>query len=693
VWYNKKDWEGFIDWLSVTGINNILALTGQEEIQYQVFRELGVQDEDIRSWFNGPAFLTWSRGQNEYGNNICGPLPKHSWMKAQYDLQRSFILPRLRSLGIVGQLPGFQGNVPIQLRDIFKDANITQQGATGWMDSLDPLYGYIADLYMKKLIAAFGTDHWYQLDGYFNGATAPWLTNHYHEDEGEQSFVVPSGLVGSSQIGPRHHDDAWFRRGSAVYQGLQRTDPDAIWSFQGFSFISWDDDSIDQAMALKGFIDAAPPGHFVIIDMSYTGMGEWQKFHNASFFGSPFIWTALHDFGGTDGIKGDMRRLNRIPFDLTTKTSIVGLGGTPEGIDQNPAYYNFLFESNFRTAPVSDLSAHMSRRKVKQYGLLSNDTSNMYSTISTYVTQSWTLLMQSLYSTEMSVQDNTGIAHLTPRSSLFENDRYSPQPMLCQVFHAWKSLLMAVRAAASIGSDIFVNNNEPFRYDIVNLGREVLAQLSSPAAANFSDATKRQPRMDRDELLKSGFFYIQLLNDTNTLVSTDQAFLLGPWIHSAKQWGANDNYSDDSADVIYGKDCYSSMLQSNDCQHFYEWNARNQITTWNPTPKDSATIPGGPIDYAAKHWAGLIQDYYGVRASILLRQALKDHAAEQSLNQTRVERLFAQHAYKWTTATNAYSTVETGDALNVSFHMFYKYKDWFSSCDEQFVKLTTASTK
>ena len=80
VWYSWADWERFIDWMSLSGINLMLALTGQEEIQYQVFRKLGLSDGDIRSWFNGPAFLTWSRGQNEYGNSICGPLPL-SWMK------------------------------------------------------------------------------------------------------------------------------------------------------------------------------------------------------------------------------------------------------------------------------------------------------------------------------------------------------------------------------------------------------------------------------------------------------------------------------------------------------------------------------------------------------------------------------------------------------------------------------------
>jgi hypothetical protein len=68
---------------------------------------------------------------------------------------------------------------------------------TAWMNSVDPLYAKIADAWMQTIIADFGTDHWYQLDGcarapsgrraarlsdgprlpgrYFNGGTAPWL--------------------------------------------------------------------------------------------------------------------------------------------------------------------------------------------------------------------------------------------------------------------------------------------------------------------------------------------------------------------------------------------------------------------------------------------------------------------------------------------------------------------------------------
>ena len=36
------------------------------------------------------------------------------------------------------------------------------------------LYARIADAWMEQLIADFGTDHWYQLDGYFDGGTGPW---------------------------------------------------------------------------------------------------------------------------------------------------------------------------------------------------------------------------------------------------------------------------------------------------------------------------------------------------------------------------------------------------------------------------------------------------------------------------------------------------------------------------------------
>ena len=81
VWHDWAKWEQFIDWMALAGHNSIVAPTGQEEVQYKVLTEhFGVADMDVRNWTNGPAWLTWSRGQNSHGNGVGGPLPR-SFMK------------------------------------------------------------------------------------------------------------------------------------------------------------------------------------------------------------------------------------------------------------------------------------------------------------------------------------------------------------------------------------------------------------------------------------------------------------------------------------------------------------------------------------------------------------------------------------------------------------------------------------
>lgn len=129
---------------------------------------------------------------------------------------------------------------------------------------------------------------------------------------GETSYVITNAL----ECHPIVADSAWLERGAAAYMGLNRTDPDAIWSFQGWAIIDWDNtqqggmpclscaihswfliDLVFTGSSFRGFVDSVPPGKFVVIDMSVDGSGEWQKWNNASFFGAPYIWTTLHDFG------------------------------------------------------------------------------------------------------------------------------------------------------------------------------------------------------------------------------------------------------------------------------------------------------------------------------------------------------------------------------------------------------------
>ena len=68
-------------------------------------------------------------------------------------------------------------------------------------------------------------------------------------------------------------------------------------------------------------------------------------------------------------------------------------------------------------------------------------------------------------------QDGTGVSHLGSNEAwAWSADRYTPSATLCTVYNAWVEMIAA--------SDAVPNTNEPFRYDLVNTGREILAQVT-----------------------------------------------------------------------------------------------------------------------------------------------------------------------------------------------------------------------
>ena len=101
------------------------------------------------------------------------------------------------------------------------------------------------------------------------------------------------------------------------------------------------------------------------------------------------------------------------------------------------------------------------------------------------------------------------------------------------------------------------------------------------------------------EIAEAAAGYVELLTDLDELVNTDTAFQVGGWIEQAKKLAV----------AQPGTDCTPALhftrSEIADCAHFYEWNARVQITSWDPTPKGAAAPGRETIDYASKHWAGI----------------------------------------------------------------------------------------
>jgi alpha-N-acetylglucosaminidase len=143
---------------------------------------------------------------------------------------------------------------------------------------------------------------------------------------------------------------------------------------------------------------------------------------------------------------------------------------------------------------------------------------------------------------------------------------------------------------------------------------------------------------------------------------------VGPWLASARKLASPD-----------AGDCFI-FEQPSSCPDFYEWNARVQITTWQPTPSNATVVPDGPIDYANKQWSGLVGDYYLERVRLIQKQALSDASAGQPLNHTAVDQIRASLAYNWTTSTKSYPVTPVGDAVQVSLQLFEKYAPYFASC-------------
>jgi hypothetical protein len=205
----------------------------------------------------------------------------------------------------------------------------------------------------------------------------------------------------------------------------------------------------------------------------------------------------------------------------------------------------------------------------------------------------------------------------------FSGNDHTPNVGMCMEWNAWNSLLAAAPVVAEANAPVpatqkFGRYPKTFTYDLVDIGREVLAQLTIPISQDFMRAVDPEGPVDPTTVNRTGNLYEELLLDLDDLLATDTAFMLGPWLDAARKLGGN------------ATDCTDTIVGDLKCQDFMEWNARSQLTTWKPTPKNGPL--GAPDDYAKKHWSGLIKTYYVPRVQLYrLRSATRSHSSSTKL--------------------------------------------------------------
>ncbi|WP_346984718.1 alpha-N-acetylglucosaminidase TIM-barrel domain-containing protein [Chryseobacterium sp. POE27] len=259
-WWKWKDWERFIDWMALNGVNLPLAITGQEKIWLNVWKKFGFSEEEIRSYFTGPAYLPWHRMANI--DHWEGPLPV-SWIDGQAELQQK-ILKRERELNMKPVLPAFAGHIPKILKDKFPNAKITSLGEWGdfdrkyesyFLDSFDPLFEKIQEEFLKEQTKLFGTDHIYGTDP-FNEVTPPsW---------------EPQDLANVS----KH-----------IYTSMAKVDEKAQWLQMGWIFYFQKDKWTTER--IKAFLQAVPQDKMILLDYYCDHTEIWKTTDS-------FFWSALY---------------------------------------------------------------------------------------------------------------------------------------------------------------------------------------------------------------------------------------------------------------------------------------------------------------------------------------------------------------------------------------------------------------
>ncbi|GBP60008.1 Alpha-N-acetylglucosaminidase [Eumeta japonica] len=536
--------------MALNGVNLALVPAAAEAAWAAIYRRLGLSDDDLERQFTGPAFLAWLRMGNVRGWG--GPLPD-SWHRRQRNLQLAVTDYMLR-LGMVPVLPAFAGHVPSALPGLYPNATFYRVNSWNkfgqnyccalYLDPRDPLFKKLGRLFLEELTRNSGLGHVYTADP-FNEVQFEGMT---------------TDLVRAAAI--------------AIVAAMRTVDDDAVWLLQNWMFVH---DPLDWSLErVRALLEAPPPGRLLMLDLQAE---QWPQYNLYDmYYGRPFIWCMLHNFGGTLGMFGDMARINRDVYAarVATNSTMIGIGLTPEGIYQNYVVYEMMLESAWRTRPIADLDAWTADYASRRYGCDAT-------------AGAWRYLLRSVYGSHGSNRVR-GKYTVTRRPSL----RLRPWAWYASydLMAAWRGFVYATTKCRSLG----------FEHDLVDITRQALQYRADQLYLGVRRAVDADPWA----LNVTSLRFLDALEDMHKMLETNYAFSAADWLEGAR-----------------------AAASDHDEAFLYETNARYQITLWGPN--------GEVEDYACKQWAEVLQHYYIPRWRAFLQAAVTAEARGARFDERAVQ--------------------------------------------------------
>lgn len=557
-------WEREIDWMALHGITHPLMLVAHEAVLAETFRRAGLPDAEAAEWIGGAAHFPWTfmGGMHSFG----GPVPAR-WDERRVDLARR-ILGRMRELGMTPVLPAFGGHVPPALAGPAPDEIEWQ----GWhVPLLHPGSECFREL--SATCARVQRELLGPGSGYY--AVDPYIES--DPPSGDVEYLRAAG-------GGTYRAIAEAARAAA--------EPDPVWVLQAWPFHYrgefWTPDRV------AAYLRDVPADRVLVLDL----WGEQVPLHTAlladgaPLAGRPWVWCALHNFGGRPALFGDLYGLVR---DLRTLPDGVprlrGTGLAPEAIENNEVFYELATDLAWDGAPRSpaDLDAWLERFVLTRYGLEGHRPEPV-------ALRAWHTIISTLYADGRTRSIPTpviarpwsaglpfpaqraageavpvpGAEPPTPSSDVdAENDP--------AVAAALPRLAEAARDLAGLLDTVPAPARDVLAADVAELTGHVLAQgarvhvrgILVSARAGDPDGVRAHMARLRADLLE--------LDD---LAAARPETRVATWIDAARAWG--DTETERAA---------------------MEREARSLVSVWGGQHN-------GLHDYSGRHWHGLVRDLY-----------------------------------------------------------------------------------
>lgn len=561
AFWGESEWRNELDWLALNGVNVVLDATGQEEVWRRFLAECGYSHQEIKDFIAGPAYYAWFYMANLTG--MGGPLPD-KWFAQRTELARK----NHRIMQVLGMQPvlmGYCGMVPTDFKTKQPEASVIPQGK--WCNFQRP---YMLKTDDSNTFPKYAEMFYKAQQDVYGDITNYYATDPFHE----------GGNTGGMNVSTI---------ASETLKAMMESDPDAVWVIQ-----SWQGNP--SSALLKGL--EGNRDHALVLDLYAERQPHWNSAsYGDEFQQTPWVFCMLNNFGGRLGLYGHIEGLERVFDAIKNADCMAGIGIAPEASQNNPLLYEYLFDTIWTEDAEQPVEPINLNQWIKDYAR------RRYGGESESAVEALQILLDTVYDGVEHERNNSGIGQGAPENIL--NARPNLTLTTASTW-GWSSILYS-KVELQKALDLLLEDwdtlkdSEAYRYDVVSVAQQV---LSNSAQGILSKMNTAYTNRDLDEFTTWSDKLIELVSDSDRLLSTTKMYMLGNWTEAAGR-------------MISDPDDFTRDL--------FDLNAKALVSTWGSIAQSNA---GGLHDYSNRQWAGLTKDLYLKRWQMFIDEKKKELRGE-----------------------------------------------------------------